>query len=960
VQTFQRANGIRGDVQTQYVTRKWGLLGLILLAFALRVYSLGRWELWFDETASYAIAVKSIPDLLAYTRTAIQEHPPGYYLLLHFWMQRVGSSEFALRYLSVLAGVVFVPLIYRFAARLFSAGVGFWAAFVAAISPFAVSYAQEARMYTLLGLLALLSMYVFWRMLREDGWGMWWIWGGLTLAGMLTHYLFALLIIAQNAFVLFLWSGLGRRRWHWLALQGVLALGALGWSVIAPNVIHSFFAAADIATLAPGLKILAVLRGFALGDLRGERPFAAAEGVITAVPWLLSLWGLYATWRWLPAPRFRKPLALVASVLIVPFLIGIPAIPVAVGRYFFVAFPAFCLAIALAIFHSAQIRSPGKYPLVLWTRVALVIGGLLLVFFYGLYYQYTIDKGVFGTLMSSIEKEYSPGEAIILTDRNQWPLATYYARRIPLPRYYIPGLPDQASEAKVRPALQEVLAQHNSVWYDFLFPAEYIDPRIVELNLNRLAFQSEKKWFANSSFVARYFRSVPLEESPIKAIRWERRIVLRRFEHSALSLPAGDALRLRFSWQRLVPLRKRYLVSLTLTDEQGHVWAKRASEPCGAWCLTTDWDTQPVRDQHALLIPADTPPGQYDLRLTWYERDGGRPLEAVDERGTDLGTSIRLARVTVQEPPASAIPPRPPVSWPAAFANGLDLGGYGLPIRVVRPGDQISLQLYWTVRQTPTTTPQLVLEWVNDRGQVLDTMTEVLGTPAYPPTRWPAGRTVRSHVRITIPPTFKAGRLFLRLGLRTADGHVVSAQWQKPMSLLGGLLVWSRSFTGDTLPLTELQVQERAHTFTPPAIRHPVTATLGSQVELLGYDLPCADRPCTLRPGQELPLTLIWRAQGPTDRRYKVFTHLVGPQGKLWGQRDDEPALGTAPTTTWVAGEVISDTYRIPLDPQAPAGTYRLLVGMYHEASGQRLPAVLNGSRMPNDALPLAEVRVRR
>jgi len=752
-------------------------------------------------------------------------------------------------------------------------------------------------------------------------------------------------------------------------LQGTLGLGVLGWVAVSPNVVRSFLAAADIATLGTGPKIATILLEFALGSLREYRP-SLAGALIATVPWALSLWGLYATWRRPPSPNFHEPLALIASVLIVPFLVGIPTIPVGVGRYFYVAFPGFCLAIALAICdltrsHTSSEEMPfrdvGKRLLTTRSRALLIVGSLVLVFSYGLYNQYTVGKGMFGEMIASIEKEYLPGEAIILADQNQWPLATYYARHIPLPRYYVPASPQQSSETEIRAALQSVLDQYNSVWYDFVFPSSHIDPKIIERNLNRMAFPGEKKWFADSSFVARYFRSMPLEESALRSVRWGGRIVLRRFEHSTLSLPAGEALRLRFSWQRMAPLQKRYLVSLTLTDEQGRMWAERASEPCGAWCLTTDWGTQQIRDQHALLVPADTPPGAYDLRLTWYERGSNRPLEAVDEEKTDLGTSVHLATVTVEEPSPSAIPPRPPEPYQAVFANGLALRGYELPVRVVRPGDRIPLQLYWKVIQTPTADSKLVIELGDERGQRLVTTADVLGTPTYPPTHWQSGRVVRSHVQIPISPTLRAGRLSLRLGLQTSDGRTIPVQWQDPLNLLGGLLIWPRSFAGETLPLAELQVKERNRSFTPPPVTHPISATLGSQVELLGYDLLCAGpHACLLHPGQELHLTLVWRARGLTDKRYKVFTHLVGPDGKLWGQRDAEPVDGTAPTTTWIAGEVVSDTYSIPLDPQAPDGDYRLLVGMYHEASRQRLPAILNGKRMPNDALPLAKVHVTR
>ncbi|NOZ05263.1 MAG: hypothetical protein GXP41_02770 [Chloroflexi bacterium] len=930
----------------EVLDRRW-LLGLTLLAFALRVSSLGRWELWFDETASYAIAIKTVPDLLVYTRNAIQEHPPGYYLLLHFWMQVAGSSEFALRYVSVFAGVLFVPLIFRLASRLFSRRVGVAAAFVATVSPFAVSYAQEARMYTLIALLALLSLYTFWLMMQEERWRWWIVWASISFVGVLTHYLFGLLIIAQNAYVLLQWRDLGRERWRWLALQAALAAGAVAWILVAPGTVRSLFSLVGVPSRDIGLKIGKVLLDFALGELRGD-PSPVAMGLAASLPWALAAGGLAVAARRTAPPPFRAALVLTAVTLFVPFLAGVPVIPVVIGRYFFVAFPAFCIAIALAFTKLADWH---------WSGLVLALGGLLIVSGYGLFYQYTVEKGVFGAPMTLIQSEYQPDEAMILAHPHLWPQATYYARNIRMPRYYVPDKPYPVPEPEIRAALQDILDRYNSVWFGPVLPA-YTDPELVERALNRMAFQSEKVWFPDSTFVAHYFRALPGMEEDDPALNWEGRIALARYEHSDFTLPAGDALRLRFFWQRLAPLQRRYLVSLTLTGPQGAVWAKRASEPCGALCLTTAWGTEEVQDQHALWVPADTPPGAYDLRITWYEQGGGRPLEATDAQGAALGTSVRLATVTVTAPRLPGTSPQPATPTQATFANGLVLRGFNLPNREVRPGDVVPLELFWGTAQQPGRKAELVLSLLTPSGQTLATTTAALA-PSYPVTRWPAGRTVRSHLRVAIPPTVRSGQLRLQLRLQETSGKPVPVHWQRPLPVLGGLWGGSRSFHGEALPLATLRVRDRDHVFALPPISNPLSATMGSQVKLAGFDWSCpASKPCVLHPGEELRLTLFWQALGPTERRYKVFTHLVGPDGKLWGQQDREPAGGIAPTTTWVAGEVLSDTYAIPLDSSAPPGNYRLLVGMYDEAGGQRLPASLSGERAPNDALPIAELRV--
>ena len=102
------------------------------------------------------------------------------------------------------------------------------------------------------------------------------------------------------------------------------------------------------------------------------------------------------------------------------------------------------------------------------------------------------------------------------------------------------------------------------------------------------------------------------------------------------------------------------------------------------------------------------------------------------------------------------------------------------------------------------------------------------------------------------------------------------------------------------------------------------------------------------------------------SERYKVFTHLLGEvynadtDNFLWGQQDNEPVNGQAPTTRWQPGAIIVDPYRIPVAPDAPPGRYRLEVGLYGLIDGQRLP-VSGGSpdQIHNDAVILTEIEVR-
>ncbi|MFQ5578757.1 MAG: hypothetical protein ACE5G8_17405 [Anaerolineae bacterium] len=48
----------------------------------------------------------------------------------------------------------------------------------------------------------------------------------------------------------------------------------------------------------------------------------------------------------------------------------------------------------------------------------------------------------------------------------------------------------------------------------------------------------------------------------------------------------------------------------------------------------------------------------------------------------------------------------------------------------------------------------------------------------------------------------------------------------------------------------------------------------------------------TLKPGDTLRLSLYWRGEAPIQTDYTVFTHLLGPDGQLYGQWDNPPVRG--------------------------------------------------------------------
>ncbi len=114
---------------------------------------------------------------------------------------------------------------------------------------------------------------------------------------------------------------------------------------------------------------------------------------------------------------------------------------------------------------------------------------------------------------------------------------------------------------------------------------------------------------------------------------------------------------------------------------------------------------------------------------------------------------------------------------------------------------------------------------------------------------------------------------------------------------------------------------------------HPLEANLDGQILLSGY----AFDEDSMQPGQVFPLGLRWRALRRAETDYTVFVHLLDSTGRVWSQRDSQPLNGFRPTSTWAAGEEVTDYHGLPLPADIPAGDYWLEVGLYEAATGKRL-----------------------
>lgn len=177
------------------------ILGLTTIAAAvLRLHLLGAQSLWIDEAAS-AYFVKLPLGSFLKTLWGYQGNMTLYYFLLRAWVH-LGYSEFTIRSLSVLFGVLAVPAIYVLGSRLFDRATGLTAAAFLAVHSFHIGWSKEARSYSLLILLLILTAYFLVRALesaRQES-----FWFAFSVAAALSFYshIYALLVLVAYGLTL--------------------------------------------------------------------------------------------------------------------------------------------------------------------------------------------------------------------------------------------------------------------------------------------------------------------------------------------------------------------------------------------------------------------------------------------------------------------------------------------------------------------------------------------------------------------------------------------------------------------------------------------------------------------------------------------------------------------------------------------------------------------------------------
>ena len=200
------------------------IAGIILLAALLRLPTLGTQSIAFDESFSLAVGSANWP-LLFQAILSDGVHPPLFYVLHKGALALWGDSEFGQRFMTAVFSLLGLPLIYQLGKRLFNVYVGLLAMLLLALNPLHVWFAQEARMYSVLSALVMLSMLFFWEALRQNSPQTWLKLALINALIFWIHYFGLLIPIVQLVYIILTFNHHYRYLKPWALSQ--LGAGAL-------------------------------------------------------------------------------------------------------------------------------------------------------------------------------------------------------------------------------------------------------------------------------------------------------------------------------------------------------------------------------------------------------------------------------------------------------------------------------------------------------------------------------------------------------------------------------------------------------------------------------------------------------------------------------------------------------------------------------------------------------------
>jgi 4-amino-4-deoxy-L-arabinose transferase-like glycosyltransferase len=934
------------------------LIFILLLACGIRLFHLDTQSIWFDEGwSAYAAEQPTLLDAW----NADQTNPPLYYVLVNLAARGFGTSEFSLRYVSLLMGMLAVALSYRLGKEVTAerqrsrgaernsgrTGDGISAALMVAFTPLMWWAAQEARMYTLLAVLVLIAALA-WEYLRNGGSR--WAWRALWLAELAllyAHNTGPIIVLWLNAVTLLLWltrRSLRQPDWRvWIA--GQIGVGLL----YLPYFIGRFLllpGANDAIRSTPPVS-LDLLRQLWQSLWTGPWSMVDQEPIITGLSWIMLVLVLVSiAWRRAGARWLIVHTALLTGglllglsvlgtdmhsrylVMIVPLLLsavsfGRPALshqPPATSYQL----PATSVitsssSSSLVTRHSSPPISSPHHPITsssssssLVTRhsfwaISYQLSAISLVLITCLIalntattnprYQHDDARG----MVQHYAETLGAGDTVLTWSYAERYELRYYWERLGVQAQLV-TLPEGADMETILPLLPTSGAVARNVW--FTQRADYRGMLGCLLGDGQVQEPEGFRVFGmeNETYVQATVPQVDMQ--PFEA----------RVGDIGQITSIGGLRPARVNQFECVSMEIELLQPLP-ADLQAQVYLAQnvdGQRVMLSWAYSTFADhrqrtsrmMQPGERLQAYALikpPYGLPEGDYSVYLRIY--DDGQQRSGYPLQQGDTPAVIDL--------PIGTWAGRGGVNWRAT--------GRRESLHERQTGMYPVLESTGFNYGDTNTTGLIPVR--NGDLQIVQLWWDALASAPQPLTLTGEGWSVT----IPVPDYPRVDDVLL--DIRRFQIPLEAGAGEAELRLPGGQVVGRYQI--ENIPAIDEE----------PAVENRLEAAFPNVGRLVGYTLPAVEADLS----QLFAVNLVWQAAEASDISYTVFLQLIDTEGNVIAQSDMIPVNGTRPTTGWRSGEYILDEHLLQWNDRARTGSARLIVGLYDANTGERV-RLLDGS----------------
>lgn len=642
--------------------RPWIWLGpLFLVALGARIWGLQASSLDFDESWSLYLARLPLATLWGkFFGQGPDPHPPLYFLLLRMWLFFFGSSEVALRSLSVLGGAILVVLLFLWSSAFTSWRTGLLMALLAALSPYLIWYSQEARMYIWVATFGLGSTLALERALGSGRWAWWAIYFLLGLATLYTHLVGGALLLVHLLLLLLVGDRVKRQR----RSMGMLWLGLLGLAYL-PYAYPTWMQGISVpaAEIYPNRDFLSAVGDFLLATTVHSAPLSTTgQALVLGFVGLLALAGWWSMGQQGAGRMFagRAPMGWgqnregIRKAIYIALFLVLPIVMILFLSQF------------RALYHPKFLILSAPPLLLLWGEgvravvhrlrpLGVLIGALLLgLNLYGWAYNGTgsTQREDWRTAGNYLTEQTGPGDAILVHLEHYWfPLAYYYPGPASITHPFGSRIPNLESVAEILPDYERYAA----VW--LVLSGEHLgDPHGIVEGWFRSRYPLITEVFPARIRIQGYatqyrFSELPPGAQPLEA-RVGESLNLRGYLIDQKHFPASSqVLHPPSRWVHIVLFWEQMAgpepveVRVEMVDSWGQVWGGNLPQASGLRAVYPPerWGREEIlRDDYDVNLNPVTPAGEYRIILRASHPLSGEPL-ALEQNGEPVSALFLTA-----------------------------------------------------------------------------------------------------------------------------------------------------------------------------------------------------------------------------------------------------------------------------------------------------------------------------